>query len=223
MGVPYSLFLDNCVKQNQLLDDIPRTTEVILWFEHDRYDQTMLIYLLQELSLKGFEKISMVTINQYPGIEPFYGLGQLSSLQLKELYERVKQPISLEQIEEAIAAWEAYTSSNPDKIKQWIASSKNKLPFLKQALLTHLSYFPAANNGLNEVETLVLTYLKNKRCSFTELFQYISGQRINDGLSDLHFTFILNELMKRFPTLLQCDVPLPTYKDPIPKSNLWIQ
>ena len=47
----------------------------------------MLMYLLTELSSKGFEKLSMISINQYPGIDPFYGLGQLSSEQLIELVD----------------------------------------------------------------------------------------------------------------------------------------
>src|SRR3954452_24712472 len=121
VGIPASLFLENARKQNEWLQDLPRDSEIILWFEHDRYDQTMLMYLLHELSTKGFENLSMVTINQYPGIEPFYGLAQLSSQQLIELYHTDKQSITNEQISESISGWTAYTSTNPFDIEKWIA------------------------------------------------------------------------------------------------------
>jgi Domain of unknown function (DUF1835) len=65
----------DCEDQNRFLSEITRETEIVLWFEHDRYDQTMLMYLLTELSKKEFMNLSMVTINEYEGVELFYGLG----------------------------------------------------------------------------------------------------------------------------------------------------
>ncbi|WP_445487676.1 DUF1835 domain-containing protein [Niallia sp. 03133] len=222
MEIPYSLFMDNCTAQNQFLFDLPRTEEITLWFEHDRYDQTMLLYLLEELSVLGFQKMSMVSINKYPGIEPFFGLGQLSSSQLEQLYENSKQSISLEQINEAKSAWKAYTSSNLNDLENWIDSSQDKLPFLKQAMVAHTSYFSSRNDRLNEVDLLILAFLKVKQCTFAELFNYISSQRIKDGLSDLHVAFILNGLIKRDHPLLQSDHPLPSYKNSTPHSAIWI-
>jgi hypothetical protein len=139
---------------------------------------------------------------------------------LEELYNQKKQPISDEQIKEAITCWRAYTSENPTEIEKWMASSNQKLPFLKQALQSHLSYFPSIHTGLNLVEILVINYLEKYPCSFTELFQYISLQRINDGISDLYFASILNEMMNGLYPLLECDYPLPNYHNPEPKSKL---
>lgn len=219
-GIPTTLFIDNCKNQYRMLHEIPRTTEITLWFEHDRYDQTMLMFLLHELSKRGFEKLSMVTTNQFPGIEPFYGLGQLTTEQLTDLFIYQKQTISKEQIKEGSSGWMAYTSENPHEIEKWIANSKGYLPFLKQSLQSHLEYFPSIKNGLNAVESLVLSYINNGACSFGELFQYISQKRVNDGLSDLHFSAILNQLtLGEFP-LLQCDLPLPNYKEQDPHANI---
>lgn len=220
VGIPASLFIENGQKQNQWLDNLPRNSEITLWFEHDRYDQTMLMYLLNELSTKGFKNLSLVTINQYPGIDPFYGLTQLSSRQLIQLYHTRKQSITKEQISEAIAGWNAYTSVNPYDIERWITSSKGHLPFLKKAMETHLSYFPSIKNGLSEVENLVFHFINERICSFIEIFQYINEQRDIDGLSDLHLAAIINQLINGEHPLLQSDVPLPNFKHPVPKSNL---
>ncbi|MCM2532239.1 DUF1835 domain-containing protein [Neobacillus pocheonensis] len=220
VGIPASLFIKTSGEQSRFLDEIPRETEIVLWFEHDRYDQTMLMYLLNELSRKEFKNLSMVTINEYPGIEPFYGLGQLSSQQLEELFYHKKQSISKEKMNEAILAWKAYISTNPTDIEKWIATSKERVPFLKQALQSHLSYFPSVKTGLNEVETFVLEYMYDYTCPFTELFHVVSKLRISDGLSDLHFAAILNELMNGPYPLLESDRPLPNYQSPEPHAKL---
>lgn len=220
LGIPSTIFITNCKNQNQLLNDLQRSTEITLWFEHDRYDQTMFMFLLHELSRKGFHNLSMVSVNYYPCIEPFYGLGQLSSSQLRDLFNSNKQPISPDQIHEAITGWTAYTSPNPSNIENWIATSKDQLPFLKQALQTHLSYFPSIHTGLNEVEYLALCFVNGRTCSFTQLYQYICQQRICDGLSDLHFSAILNQLIQGNQPLLQVDVPLPTYNNPESRSYI---
>lgn len=222
LAIPAELFIHNCEDQNRLLSEIPREAKIVLWFEHDRYDQMMLMYLLNELSKNGIENLSIVTIDKYEGVEPFYGMGQLSSQQLEELFYQKKQPISDEQIIEAVTGWKAYTSKNPTEIEKWMASSKQKLPFLKQALQTHLSYFPTVHTGLNEVETLVVNYLDKNPCSFAELFQFISSQRINDGISDLYFAAMLNELMNGPYPLLESDYRLPNYLNSEPISKLWL-
>lgn len=220
VGIPASLYMENSRKQEQWLDQLPRDSEIILWFEHDRYDQTMLMYLLNELSTKKFENLSMVSINQYPGIQPFYGLAQLTSQQLSELYYTKRKPITKEQVDEAIAGWNAYTSTNPIEIEKWITNSNGHLPFLKKALETHLTYFPSSQNGLNDVENLIVDFIHLRTCSFTEIFQYISEKRINDGLSDLQLAAMLNQYVKGDYPLINLDSPLPNFKHPIPTSKL---
>jgi hypothetical protein len=221
LGIPSALFITNCQTQNRLLTNIPTSEEIILWFEHDRFDQTMLMYLLTELSSKGVENLSMISINQYPGIDPFYGLGQLSSKQLIELVD-IKKEITNEQIHEAVTGWTAYNSNNPNDIEKWILEENHSLPYLLQTFKDHRSYFPSNKTGLNDVEYLSLTFIRDDVCLFSELFNCISKKRINDGLSDLHFAAILKELMIGEQPLLTCDIPLPNYLMPVPKSKLEI-
>jgi hypothetical protein len=220
LAIPNSFFINNCEEQHRNLENISRDIEIVLWFEHDRYDQTMLMHLLYELSQNEFTNISMVTIDRYPGITPFYGLGQLSSQQLEELFIKKKQPIMPDQIEEAISGWKAYTSQNPKDIEKWLATTKQKLPFLKRALQTHLSYFPSFQTGFNEVELLIINFLHDQPCSFWELFRYIRERRPNDGLSDFHLAALLTELMTGPSPLIESDQPLPNFQNPKTNPNL---
>ncbi|PGM48697.1 DUF1835 domain-containing protein [Bacillus sp. AFS053548] len=218
LQIPSSFFIENCRSQYQLLNELSRSEEVVLWFEHDRYDQVTILYLLSELSALGFQKISMVSINEYEGIEPFYGLGQLSSEQLIGLLP-TKQEVTDKQIEEACAGWIAYCSNNLTELNEFILKC-HALPFLNQALLSHLTYFPSQQNGLNEVEFLALSMINEGITSFAELFNKLVKQRTNDGLSDLYFATILNELLKCDYPLISSDSELPSYKQHNPKAKI---
>ncbi|PEL09839.1 DUF1835 domain-containing protein [Bacillus sp. AFS017336] len=218
LQIPADFFIENCQKQYRLLNELSRTEEVVLWFEHDRYDQVTILYLLTELSSLGFQKISMVSINEYEGFDPFHGLGQLSSEQLIELLP-TKQEMTTEQIEEACAGWKAYRSESLEELDKFIQEC-HSLPFLKQALLRHKTYFPSSQNGLNEVECLALSMINEGINTFAVLFNKLVRQRTNDGLSDLYFAAILNELMKGDYPLISSNSELPSYKQHNPKAKI---
>ncbi|WP_088070924.1 DUF1835 domain-containing protein [Gottfriedia luciferensis] len=218
LKIPAEFFIKNCQKQYELLNNLSRSEEVVLWFEHDRYDQTMFIFLLTQLSILGFQKVSMVSINEYKGIEPFHGLGQLTSEQLIELLN-MKQKISNEQMKEAIAGWNAYQSDHYEELNRFIQNCYT-LPLLKQALICHKTYFPSPKTGLNEVEFLALSMLDESAKSFAELFTKVSNERINDGLSDLYFAAILNELMNGEYPLISSNKTLPNYNQYSPQAEL---
>ena len=61
--------------------------EVVLWFEHDLFDQLLLIRHLDWFSRRdlGRTKLSLICIGEFPGFEPFHGLGQLDADQLTSL------------------------------------------------------------------------------------------------------------------------------------------
>src|SRR5947207_1964754 len=57
--------------------------EVVLWFEHDLYDQLQLIQVLDRIAVSDTQaRCSLICVGAFPGIEPFYGLGQLDAGQM---------------------------------------------------------------------------------------------------------------------------------------------
>lgn len=56
MGIPQREFIENSERQEKILADFHKYEEVVLWFEHDLFDQTMLSYLLH-----WFSKQKMLT------------------------------------------------------------------------------------------------------------------------------------------------------------------
>ncbi|MEW5927633.1 MAG: DUF1835 domain-containing protein [Gemmatimonadota bacterium] len=131
--------------------------EVVLWFEHDLYDQLQLLQVLDRLADLGAapECVSLVCIGGFPGVEPFHGLGQLTPEQLAGLWPR-REPVTAAQRELARAAWAAFRAPDPREIERVLAGGTAALPFLRGALLRHLEQFPAVGDGLARTERQVL-------------------------------------------------------------------
>ena len=64
--------------------------EVVFWFEHDLFDQLLLIRHLHWLSRvadRRGTRFSLICIGEFPGVPGFAGLGQLNAEQLASLLE----------------------------------------------------------------------------------------------------------------------------------------
>ena len=71
------------------VDEAARAEELILWFEHDLFDQLALIRLLARLARRGLpQQLTIVSIDRHPEVPGFLGLGQLKPEQLAELWPR---------------------------------------------------------------------------------------------------------------------------------------
>jgi hypothetical protein len=155
--------------------------EVVLWFEHDLFDQTVLIYLLdwfaRHLPLKP--RLTLICIDRYPGIEPFYGIGQLEPEHLAALFE-TRKPVTAGQFEAAVRAWAAYRSPDPLAIESFLKDDQdNALPFLDAALLRHLEEFPSTINGLGRSEQQAVMSVADEPMSASDLFRM--NQRLEDA------------------------------------------
>jgi len=129
--------------------------EVILWFEHDLFDQWALIRLLSRIARKGLpQTLTIVSIDRHPAIPTFLGLGQLAPEQLAALWPQ-RAPLSRDSIDEAITTWIALTSADPRGLP-FLARRVKALPFLAGAIERHLEEFPDPTSGMSRTERQVL-------------------------------------------------------------------
>ena len=85
------------------VDEARGAEELILWFEHDLFDQLALVRLLARLARRGLpQTLTIVSIDRHPEVPNFLGLGQLKPEQLAELWPR-RTPLSRDAIDEAIS------------------------------------------------------------------------------------------------------------------------
>jgi hypothetical protein len=195
MGIPSKEYLHNILLQEKQLTQAVREKEIVLWFEHDLFDQTILWYLLYRLDQLQCnpEHIYLISIDEYPGVEPFFGIGQLSVEQLNKL-SGTRQRIGREQLALGCLAWQAYTSDTPWALQQLLNTDTAALPFLKDAVQFHLSRFPSVRNGLSVVEQFTLEILDKHDANPYELFRLVSNQVPLYGVGDLQFWSMLQDM-----------------------------
>ena len=137
------------------VDEAAAAEELILWFEHDLFDQLALARLLARLARRGLPaQLTIVSIDRHPEVPNFLGLGQLSPAQLAELWPR-RTPLSRDAIDEAVTAWIAVTSADPRALPFLVKRIK-AMPFLAGALERQLEELPDPLSGLSRTERQVL-------------------------------------------------------------------
>jgi len=137
------------------VDDAASAEELILWFEHDLFDQLALIRLLARLARRGMpQTLTIVSIDRHPEVPNFMGFGQLKPEQLAELWPR-RTPLSRDALDEAITAWIAVTASDPRSLP-FLTRRIKAMPFLAGALERHLEELPDPTSGMSRTERQVL-------------------------------------------------------------------
>jgi hypothetical protein len=191
------------VEQDDALRSFRDHEEVILWFEHDLFCQIHLVYLLawfceQE---RGNTRLSLICINQFPGIQNFQGLGQLNPAQMASLFGQQHQ-ITDAEFELASAAWRAFCSADPTDIETLLGQDISALPFLWDALLRHLARYPSTRNGLGHIENQALQLIAAGRTEFKSLFPAFWMANAEYGIGDDAFWNELKRMQQAMAPLL---------------------
>jgi hypothetical protein len=171
-GESFEQVLSEFAERDNVLKAFKRFDEIVLWFEHDLYDQLHLLQLLQWFALRRQvgPPLTVICIGEYPGIERFLGLTQLSPDQLDSLYEQ-RTPVTETVLTLGESAWKAFTNSRPDAIQELLREELSALPFLRGALFRHLEQFPSTRNGLSRTETQILEVLQAGPAELRRVFR----------------------------------------------------
>ena len=191
----YDDVLATFIDRDALLAQFAAHKEVVLWFEHDLYDQLQLIQLLDWFSHQdlGTTIISLICINSFPGIVNFVGLGQLNPTQLRSLYE-TRRPLTGIEFKLGSEAWQAYCSPDPRELEAFLRQDTTALPFLKAALMRHLEQFPALQDGLSRTERQILEVVAVGAHKPLEIFRAAQEKEESPFMGDTPFWFHLFSL-----------------------------
>ena len=131
--------------------------ELVLWFEHDLFDQLNLIQLLPWIRerLPPAKPVSLVCIGSFPGRPSFKGLGELTPFELASLLE-TRQRVAETQHELAGRAWHAFREPTPDTLDQFRRGDTSPLPYLAAAIGRFLQEYPWTADGLSRSERRLL-------------------------------------------------------------------
>ena len=209
----YDSCLAELTRWDRTLEDFRSYEEIVLWFEHDLFDQLLLIRALDGFAGRnlGGTELSLICIGEFPGIVPFHGLGQLSPQQMASLLDR-RQRVNEGQKLLARDAWRAFCAPDPTGLEALLRRDTTPLPFLAGALRRHLEDFPATFNGLSRTERQILRGLADiagTAGTFEELFRATQRMEERVYLGDSSFLRVLRELASPPRPLVRLD-PAPT-------------
>ncbi len=184
--------------QDRDLDQLStRADDIVLWFEHDLFDQTVLIALLDRLAPRtcAGQRLSLVCIDRHPDVARFTGLGNLEAHHLPALFE-ARVPVTPTQITLGQRAWAAYRSPTPQALLALLTEDTAALPFLAPALTRHCQQFPWKAEGLSLTQWLALDGLDICANTAAEAFGIVHERETAPWQGDIMFFADLRELAR---------------------------
>ncbi|WP_142849264.1 hypothetical protein [Telmatospirillum sp. J64-1] len=148
--------------------------EVVLWFEHDLFDQAILVRLLSWFARHPCNRLSLVCIGKHPAVPRFLGLEQLSPEQLRALFPQ-RKAVTTAQFILGQVAWNALRSPDPRRVVALLDQDLSALPFLEAALERHLAEFPDAT-GLGLTAALTLQAIAEGCAKEEDCFQAVQDK-----------------------------------------------
>lgn len=194
------------------LNRLSNYDEILLWFEHDLYDQCILIQLLARFPKEALERSRLVCIGAYPGVKRFIGLGQLRPEQLATLLPKAV-PLQAEHLSEAKLALAAWQDPSHEALHAHLEPSGEKeLQFLGDAVRRHLQELPWVDRGLGLTDQLILRSIDAGAEHAFAVFQWAQGQDWQPYLGDLMFWAHLHELARKPLAAIELQGEFPVEK-----------
>jgi len=137
--------------------------EVVLWFEHDLYDQLQLVQLLDWFGtpMRRPARLSLICHARFVSL--------CSDEELQRDFA-ARSPVSDEQLGLGMDAWAALRAPTPEAVIDLLNADTNPLPFLRGALLRFLEELPA-RDGLARSERQLLAAVADGATTVGEAFR----------------------------------------------------
>ena len=189
------------------LDQAMDSERVVLWFEHDSYDQLILAYILNHQALQRRPtRLELVATDGIPGVDRFIGLGQLAPEVLGWLWQQ-RRPVDDALITLGRRAWRAVTADTPQRLDDLSRTLTPELPMLGRALRRHLLELPDEATGLGLSEQLAVQLVAERGpITVGEVFRDLTREREPlPYLGDTMFWWMMQPLMGGERPLLTSD------------------
>ena len=208
-GRPQALLSSLERRDRQLLEALRDEVRVVLWFEHDLYDQ---LQLLDVLALAHAEEAApeLIVVDSFPGKPSFAGLGELTADELETLWPSRRRAATAE-LQSAASAWAALRAPEPATLAEWATRETPELPFLAPALRRLLEELPSPADGLSRTERQALQTVATGAQSPPSAF--VAAQQLEEApfLGDAWFYRALSSLGQGERRFVETDdgTPLP--------------
>jgi hypothetical protein len=183
------------IDRDNTLKSFENYDKVILWFEHDLYDQLQILQILDwfHSHTQSKQSLSIICVDRY--------LGRLSPEEMLTLVE-YEEPITESHLKLANKAWSAFRSTEPESWFALLETDTSALPFLQGAILRMLEEYPACSNGLTRTARHALNIVQNGEKNPENIFARYQETEERIFLGDSSFWALLNEMLVSSPALL---------------------
>jgi RNA polymerase sigma factor (sigma-70 family) len=177
--------------------------ELILWFEHDLFDQLNLIQLLAWIRerLPAEKLVSLVCIGSFPGHPRFKGLGELTPDELASLLE-TRQRVSEAQYSLAELAWQAFREPTPEALDNLRQGDTSALPYLAAAVARFLQEYPWTTDGLSRTERRLVELAAGGQVELSAAFPRMHADEEVYYVTDMSLAALADTLSRTSPPLL---------------------
>jgi hypothetical protein len=174
--------------------------DVVLWYEHDLFDQLLLIrHLHWWWTHAPLDPPSLVSPADY--------LGAMNAPQLQALFE-ARQRVTEAQLTLASSAWQAFTAPEPTELVRLVRhENTSDLPHLEGALVRMLEEYPSNENGLGRTERQILEILEQSPLTTLDLFAANARREERVFMGDVVFFMRLDHLLRARRPLVEREGP----------------
>lgn len=180
-------------------DDYP---EVVIWVEHDLFDQSILMRLLAWFADHPHRALSLVQADDF--------LGHQSPDALAPLFA-ARRRVTVPELKLASYLWELWCAPDPRPLEALAIILEDPdrkpegvaLPHLSAAIRRHLANLPGLRDGLSQTERLALRAVVNGAETERAIFASVCAQEDSAWLGDMMFFPVLRDLCRPPISLLE--------------------
>ncbi len=194
-------------KWRAVIDADDRYSELVLWFEHDLFDQLNLVQVLTRIGRDRpvRRSVSLISIDRYPGHPRFKGFGELKPEDMAALYQQ-RRRVTPQQYAVSAAAWDAFRSGDRARIEDLLQEDTSALPFLAAALRRYLDENTGDPAGLSRSERRLVEQLQRGPLDIHTAFAGMHDDETAYYITDASFWTMVRRLAERSPALIEVAV-----------------
>ncbi|MCK8783015.1 DUF1835 domain-containing protein [Roseomonas sp. NAR14] len=162
--------------EESLLAAPARYERIVLWFEHDTYDQLILARCLAHFARTAPPRLELVSPARYPGSVRFIGLGQLPPEALRLLWAE-RTPVPIEALHAGGAVWDALRAPDPRPLAALAREGTPGIPQLGRAVRRHCRELPWTTDGLGLTQRLILQLVAEAPRMAGQVFHALMTER----------------------------------------------
>jgi hypothetical protein len=187
----------------QVIDAHEAYDELVLWYEHDLFDQLNLLQILSRIRtcLPAGKVVSLVCVGSFPGHPRFKGLGELSAGELASLFG-TRRRIRDAEYNLAERAWQSFREPTPETLDSLRHTETSALPFLAAALDRFLQEYPSTIDGLSRSERRLLRLAQNGPIAMALAFPRMHDDEDVYYITDASFAQLVATLSRTSPPLV---------------------